>query len=81
MPAGGLIANEVCHYIGLNIVQYGSTEKSPSTNGYPYYKVNTISAIKANGFYRFENPSIDIAALSSVRDKVNGFLSQGFYYE
>lgn len=81
VPAGGLIANEVCHYIGLNIVQYGSTEKSPSTNGYPYYKVNTISAINANGFYRFENPSIDIAALSSVRDKVNGFLSQGFYYE
>lgn len=81
VPAGGLITNEVCRYIGLNIVQYGSTEKSPSTNGYPYYKVKTISEINANGFYRFENPSIDIATLSSIRDEVNGFLSQGFYYE
>lgn len=81
VPAGGLITNEVCKYVGLNIVQYGSTEKSPSTNGYPYYKVNTINSINVNGFYRFENPSIDIAALSGVRDTVNGFLSQGFYYE
>ena len=62
-------------------VQQKVQVKSPSTNGYPYYKVNFINAINTNGFYKFENPSVDIADIPSVRNEINGFLSQGFYYE
>lgn len=80
-PPGGSLSAVNFPIMKAVLYEHKSTEKSPGTNGYPYYKVNTISAINANGFYRFKNPSIGIAALSSVRDEVNGFLSQGFYYE
>lgn len=80
-PPGGSLSAVNFPVIKAVLYEHKSTEKSPSTNGYPYHKVNTINSINVNGFYKFENPSIPIAALSSVRDTVNGFLSQGFYYE
>ena len=80
-PPGGSLSAVNFPVIKAVLYEHESTEKSPSTNGYPYHKVNTINSINVNGFYKFENPSIPIAALSSVRDTVNGFLSQGFYYE
>lgn len=80
-PPGGSLAATNFPVIKAVLYEHKSTEKSPNTNGYPYYKVNNIRTINTNGFYRFENPSIDISALSSVRDIVNGLLSQGFYYE
>ena len=67
-------------FIKIYLYEYGSTEKSPSENGYPYYKVGSASTL-GGGFYKFENPSIDIGDISGVRDKINGYLSQGFYYE
>ena len=67
-------------FIKIYLYEYGSTEKSPSENGYPYYKVGSASSI-GGGFYKFENPSVDIADISSVRSELNSFLSQGFYYE
>lgn len=80
-PPGGSLSAVNFPVIKAVLYEHKSTEKSPSTNGYPYHKVNTINSINVNGFYKFENPSIPIAALSSVRNEVNGFLSQGFYYE
>lgn len=80
-PPGGSLSAVNFPVMKAVLYEHESTEKSPSTNGYPYRKVNTINSINVNGFYRFENPSIPIAALSSVRNEVNGFLSQGFYYE
>ena len=67
-------------FIKIYLYEYGSTEKSPSENGYPYYKVGSASTL-GGGFYKFINPSVDIADISSVRNEINGFLSQGFYYE
>lgn len=80
-PPGGSLSAINFPIVKAVLYEHESTGKSPSTNGYPYYKVNFISAINANGFYRFENPSIDIGDISSVRNEINGFLSQGFYYE
>lgn len=67
-------------FMKIYLYEYGSTEKSPSENGYPYYKVGSASTL-GGGFYKFENPSIDIGDISSVRNEINNFLSQGFYYE
>lgn len=67
-------------FIKIYLYEYGSTEKSPSENGYPYYKVGSASTL-GGGFYKFINPSIDIGDISSVRNEINSFLSQGFYYE
>lgn len=80
-PPGGSLSAVNFPIVKAVLYEHESTEKSPSTNGYPYYKVNFINAINANGFYRFENPSVDIADIPSVRNEINGFLSQGFYYE
>ena len=80
-PPGGSLA-AVNFPVGKAVLyEHESTAKSPSTNGYPYYKVNFINAINTNGFYKFENPSVDIADIPSVRNEINGFLSNGFYYE
>ena len=67
-------------FIKIYLYEYGSTEKSPSENGYPYYKVGSASTL-GGGFYKFINPSVDIADIPSVRNEINGFLSRGFYYE
>ena len=67
-------------FIKIYLYEYGSTEKSPSENGYPYYKVGSASTL-GGGFYKFVNPSVDIADIPSVRNEINGFLSRGFYYE
>lgn len=67
-------------FIKIYLYEYGSTEKSPSENGYPYYKVGSASTL-GGGFYKFKNPSIDIGDISSVRNEINSYLSQGFYYE
>ena len=80
-PPGGSLAAVNFPIVKAVLYEHESTAKSPSTNGYPYYKVNFINAINTNGFYKFENPSVDIADIPSVRNEINGFLSQGFYYE
>lgn len=67
-------------FIKIYLYEYGSTEKSPSENGYPYYKVGSASTL-GGGFYKFTNPSVDIADIPSVRNEINSFLSKGFYYE
>ena len=67
-------------FMKIYLYEYGSTEKSPAENGYPYYKVGSASTL-GGGFYKFENPSVDIADIPSVRNEINSFLSQGFYYE
>lgn len=80
-PPGGSLSAINFPIVKAVLYEHVSTEKSPNTNGYPYYKVNFINAINVSGFYRFENPSIDIGDVPSVRNEINSFLSQGFYYE
>lgn len=80
-PPGGSLSAINFPIVRAVLYEHESTGKSPSTNGYPYYKVNFINAINTNGFYRFENPSIDIGDVPSVRNEINSFLSRGFYYE
>lgn len=67
-------------FIKIYLYEYGSTEKSPAEYGYPYYKVGSASTL-GGGFYKFKNPSVDIADIPSVRNEINSFLSKGFYYE
>lgn len=68
-------------FFKLYLVEYGSTDKSPSEYGYPYYKVSSINALGTGGFYRFANPKLSIAALESVRSQVDAYLANGFFYE
>lgn len=68
-------------FFKLYLVEYGSTDKSPSEYGYPYYKVNSINALGSEGFYRFANPKLNIAALEGVRSQVDAYLANGFFYE
>lgn len=68
-------------FFKLYLVEYGSTDKSPSEYGYPYYKVSSINALNTAGFYRFVNPKLSIAALEGVRSQVDAYLANGFYYE
>lgn len=68
-------------FFKLYLVEYGSTDKSPSEYGYPYYKVSSINALGTGGFYRFANPKLNIAALEGVRSQVDAYLANGFFYE
>lgn len=68
-------------FFKLYLVEYGSTDKSPSEYGYPYYKVSSINALSSTGFYRFANPKLNIAALEGVRSQVDAYLANGFFYE
>ena len=68
-------------FFKLYLVEYGSTDKSPSEYGYPYYKVSSINTLNATGFYRFVNPKVAIAALEGVRSQVDAYLASGFFYE
>lgn len=69
-------------YFRLFLVEYGSTDKSPSEHGHPFYKTTKISLqVQQTGFYKFVNPQLPLAALDSVRDKVNSYLASGIYYE
>ena len=79
--APGTVLSIADLFFKLYLIEYGSTDKSPSEYGYPYYKVSSINTLNATGFYKFVNPKLSIAALEGVRSKVDAYLANGFFYE
>lgn len=68
-------------YIKIYLYEYGSTEKSATENGYPYYKVGSATSVNIGGFYKFKNPQLGLSAPSKIKSAVNSYMAKGFYYE
>lgn len=65
----------------IAITQYGYSPESPDENGYPVLVVTNINHFNTNGFYKFDNPNIEISANQSIRALINNALEAGIYYE
>lgn len=63
------------------ITQYGYSPESIDENGYPVLVVTNINHFNTNGFYKFDNPNIEISANQSIRVLINNALQAGIYYE
>lgn len=65
----------------LYITEFDSTQENPDEVGYPDMRVTSINAINLSGYYKFAGPSIDIAAAANIKEAVNSYLANGFFYE
>lgn len=69
----------------LRLTEHGSTDYSAGEYGYPYYKVKKIASTgemgNQTGYYRFKNPQIPLAAPEDIRNQVNSYMANGFFYE
>lgn len=73
----------------FEVLQFKSTDKNPGKFGYPYYEITNINTVEAarssithNGYYyQFADASFYDAMIPYIKNKVNEFLLNGFYYE
>lgn len=72
---------ELLTHLTITITQYGCSPESVEENGYPVLVVTDINYFKTNGFYKFENPNIEISANQNIRVLINNALASGIYYE
>lgn len=79
--ASSYFAWELLTTFKIVITQYGCSPESVVENGYPVLVVTDINYFKTNGFYKFENPNIEISANQSIRVLINNALQAGIYYE
>ena len=80
-PSGSSIAASMYGEITFYITEYESIDKNPSELGYPYMKITNINAVNMTGYYKFVAPQLGLAALSDIKDAVNSYLANGFFYE
>lgn len=79
--APGTVLSMTDLFFKLYLIEYDSTDKSPTEYGYPYYKVSSINTLNTSGFYKFVNPKLNIASLDNIKSKVDAYLANGFFYE
>ena len=72
---------ELLTSFSIAITEYSSSPASVDENGYPVLAVTNINHFNSNGFYKFDNPNIEISAISSIRGLINNALEAGIYYE
>lgn len=72
---------ELLTEFSIAITEYSSSPESVEENGYPVLVVTNINYFKSNGFYKFDNPNIEISANQSIRVLINNALQAGIYYE
>ena len=65
----------------IAITEYSSSPASVDENGYPVLAVTNINHFNSNGFYKFDNPNLEISAIQSIRVLINNALANGIYYE
>lgn len=65
----------------IAITEYSSSPASVDENGYPVLAVTNINHFNSNGFYKFDNPNLEISAIQSIRVLINNALEAGIYYE
>lgn len=72
---------ELLTNFSIAITQYGYSPESVDENGYPVLVVTNINHFNTNGFYKFDNPNLEISANQSIRVLINNALEAGIYYE
>lgn len=80
-PSGSSIAATMYGEITFYITEYESIDKNPSELGYPYMEITSINAVGMTGYYKFVAPQLGLAAMSDIKDVVNEYLANGFFYE
>lgn len=65
----------------LYITEFDSTPGNPDEVGYPDMRVTNVNTVNLSGYYKFAGPSIDIAATANIKEAVNSYLANGFFYE
>ena len=65
----------------IAITEYSSSPASVEENGYPVLAVTNINHFNTNGFYKFDNPNLEISANQPIRALINNALAAGIYYE
>ena len=80
-PSGSSIAAVMYGEITFYITEYESIDKNPSELGYPYMEITNINAVNMTGYYKFVAPQLGLAALSDIKEAVNEYLANGFFYE
>lgn len=83
--AGGTLAESqdifICRFI---LQECDSMDKRPEEFGYPFNEItniNSMNEVDRVGFYKFAGASIDVSAYDDIRDSLNSFLNNGFFYE
>lgn len=79
--ASSFFSWELLTTFSIAITQYGCSPESVDENGYPVLAVTNINHFNSNGFYKFDNPNIEISANQSIRALINNALADGIYYE
>lgn len=72
---------ELLTSFSIAITEYSSSPASVEENGYPVLAVTNINHFNSNGFYKFDNPNLEISANQSIRVLINNALEAGIYYE
>lgn len=80
-PSGSSIAAVMYGEITFYITEYESIDENPSELGYPYMEITNINAVNMTGYYKFVAPQLGLAALSDIKEAVNTYLANGFFYE
>lgn len=79
--ASSYFAWELLTEFSIAITEYSSSPESVEENGYPVLVVTNINHFNSNGFYKFDNPNLEISANQSIRVLINNALQAGIYYE
>ena len=80
-PSGSLISAKNYGSIKLITLVHHSTPENPNELGYPYMKKTSIEEVGLNGFYKFVAPQLGLVAIPSIKEAVNEYLANGFFYE
>lgn len=80
-PSGSSIAGTMYGEITFYITVYNSTDANPTELGYPYMKKTSIEKVGLKGYYKFVAPQISMQAMPSIKNAINEYLANGFFYE
>lgn len=80
-PSGSSIAASMYGEITFYITVYDSTDENPDELGYPYMKRTSIDTVGLTGYYKFVAPQISLNTMPSIKDAINEYLANGFFYE
>lgn len=80
-PSGSSIAASMYGEITFYITVYDCTDANPNELGYPYMKKTSIDKVGMNGYYKFVAPQLILSAMPSIKEAVNSYLANGFFYE